>query len=127
MECVYKDVVPISTREPMSANDKALNFFFFAAEVNDAKVAELKAAYILAEARLKRGSRIDVWVDDRFWAARIMTVGKTGFKFRYCCKSGAEYGFVNRADFQTQWRFPVDNARQVVFAEALKKVMDPAA
>jgi hypothetical protein len=40
--------------------------------VNDAKVAELKAAYILAEARLKRGSRIDVWVDDRFWAARIM-------------------------------------------------------
>ena len=109
----------------MSANDRALNFFFFVAEVNDAKVAELKAAYILAESRLKRGSRIDVWVDDRFWAVRIMAVGKFRYRFRYCCKTGAEYGFVDRADFQTQWRFPVDNARQIVFAEALKRVMGP--
>ena len=125
MACIYKSIHSIPTREPMSANDRALNFFFFVAEVNDAKVAELKAAYILAESRLKRGSRIDVWVDDRFWAVRIMAVGKFRYKFRYCCKTGAEYGFVDRADFQTQWRFPVDNARQIVFAEALKRVMGP--
>jgi hypothetical protein len=110
----------------MSANDRALNFFFFVAEVNDAKIPELRAAYILAESKLRKGSRIDVWADNRFWAARIMSVGKSGFRFRYCCKFGSEHGYVKRSDFQTLWRFPVDNAKQVVFAKALKKVMDPA-
>ena len=111
----------VIVRNAMSTN-RALDLLFFAAEVNAAHVSDLKAASILAESMLHRGSRIDVWADDRFWAARIMSINQKGFEFRYCCKFGSERGFVKRKHFQTRWRFPVDNARQIVLAEALKKV-----
>ena len=105
---------------------KALDFLFFAADVNDANKSDLRAALILAESKLQRGSRIDVWTDNKFWAARIMAVTSNGFQYRYCCKFGSERGFVNRKHFQSTWRFPVENPRQMVLAEALKTVTDPA-
>jgi hypothetical protein len=55
-----------------------------------------------------------------------MSINQKGFEFRYCCKFGSERGFVKRKHFQTRWRFPVENARQMVLAEALKKITDPA-
>ena len=108
------------------SHSRALDFLFFAAEVNDAEVKDLKAALILAESKLQRGSRIDVWSDNKFWAARIMAVTRNGFQYRYCCKFVSERGFVKRKHFQTTWRYPVENPRQMVLAEALKNVMDSA-
>ena len=109
----------------MSCN-KALDLLFFAAEVNHTNALELQAASILAESKLRRGSRIDVWMDGKFWAARITSIDKKGFVYRYCSRFGSEGGFVKRKHFQTTWRFPVDNARQIILAEALRRVMDPA-
>jgi hypothetical protein len=58
------------TEQHMSLN-KALDFLFFVAEVNDADAMDLEAASILAESKLRKGSRIDVWADGKFYAARI--------------------------------------------------------
>jgi hypothetical protein len=101
-----------------------LEFMFFVAEVRDANVSDLRAALILAESKLAKGSRIDVWADTKFWEARITSIRKTGFAFKYC--GGMECGYVKREHFQTMWRFPVENARQVVLAEKLEKVTNPA-
>ena len=101
-----------------------LEFMFSVAEVRDANVSDLRAALILAESKLAKGSRIDVWADTKFWEARITSIRKTGFAFKYC--GGMECGFVRREQFQTMWRFPVENARQVVLAEKLEKVTNPA-
>jgi hypothetical protein len=103
------------------SSNKALDFMFFVAEVSKADASDLEAASILAESKLRKGSRIDVFVEDQFWAARITTVHKNGFTFRYCCKYSVGGGFVKRKHFLTKWRFPVETARQVVFAEALQK------
>jgi hypothetical protein len=112
----------------MSLRSKALDFLFFVAEVNDADAMDLEAASILAESKLRKGSRIDVWAEGKFYAARITAVHANGFTFRYCCRSGNEGGFVKRKHLQTTWRFPVESARQVVLAEALqKKIIVPAA
>ena len=100
---------------------QALQFLLFVAELNDAGAADLRAACILAEGKLRRGSRIDVWANDEFWAARITAVHTNGFLFNYC--GGVDGGFVRRDCFLTEWRFPVDNARQVVLAEALGKAL----
>jgi hypothetical protein len=109
-----------------SSSCKALEFLFFVAEINDeANSQDLLAASILAESKLRKGSRIDVWADGKFWAARIKSTNKQGFVYRYCCKFGRDGGFVNRRHFQSTWRFPVESARQVVFAEALGKFTDP--
>lgn len=109
-----------------SMSTRALEFMSFAADVYLADSRDLEAASILAESRLRKGSRIDVWVDGRFWAARITSINEKGFFFRYCCKYGNEGGFVKRKYFQTKWRFPVENVRQAVYAEALKKITTPA-
>jgi hypothetical protein len=101
-----------------------LEFIFFVAELHDANVLDLRAALILAESKLAKGSRIDVWADTKFWEARITAIHKNGFSFKYC--GGTEHGFVRREHFQTMWRFPVENARQVVLAEKLEKVTNPA-
>ena len=111
----------------MSLCNRALDFIFFAAEVNDANGQDLLAASILAEAKLRKGSRIDIWADGKFWAARITMVNKKGFAFKYCCKFGRVGGFVDRKHFQSTWRFPVDNARQTILAEALMKFTEPVA
>ena len=108
-----------------SCSNEALDFMFFVAEVSNSDVKDLQAASILAESKLSKGSRIDVWADDQFWAARITAVNKTGFTFKSCCKHSIEGGFVKRKHFQTTWRFPVETARQVVLAEALQMIMDP--
>lgn len=102
-------------------NNKALEFLFFVAEVNEANGQDLLAASILAESKLRKGSRIDVWADGKFWAARIKSTNTQGFVYRYCCKFGRDGGFVDRRHFQSTWRFPVESARQVVLAEALGK------
>ena len=94
----------------------------FAASTLLADVQDLEAAAILAESKLGRGSRIDVWAEDQFWAARITRMNEKGFFFRYCCKYGKDGGFVKREHFQIKWRFPVETPRQIVFAEALKKI-----
>ena len=106
---------------------KAVEFMCFFAEVTLAEAEDLRAASILAQLRLKKGSRIDVWAENQFWAARIKSVSEKGFTFRYCCKYGRDGGFVKRKHFQTTWRFPVENMHQIVLAEALQKVMDPVA
>jgi hypothetical protein len=104
---------------------RAVEFMCYFAEMTRAETQDLRAASILAQLKLKKGSRIDVWADGQFWAARITEVSEQGFTFRYCCKYGNDGGFVERGDFQTTWRFPVENMHQVVLAEALQKVMDP--
>jgi hypothetical protein len=87
--------------------------------------ADLRAACILAEAKLCRGSRIDVWADGAFWAAKITAVRANGFKFTYC--GAFDGGFVRRDRFLAEWRFPVENARQAALAEVLALTTDPAA
>ena len=108
-----------------SHTERAVEFMCYFAEMTRAETQDLRAASILAQLKLKRGSRIDVWAEDQFWAARITRVNEKGFTFRYCCKYGRDGGFVKRKHFQTTWRFPVENMHQVVLAEALQKVMDP--
>ena len=109
-------------RREMSPGD-ASNFLFF---VNTVKFndADLRVASILAESKLRKGSRIDVWADDTFWAARITNVSANGFGFRYCGNKAFGGGVVERKHFQKTWRFPVESRHQVVLAEALAKVMD---
>ena len=111
-----------TTNGSSSSSSKAFDFMLFAASTLLADVQDLEAAAILAESKLGRGSRIDVWADDQFWAARITRMNEKGFFFRYCCKYGNEGGFVKREHFQVKWRFPVETPRQMVFAEALKKI-----
>jgi hypothetical protein len=110
----------------MSGN-RALEFMFFVAEVNEASSEDLVAASILAESKLKKGSRIDVWAEGKFWAARIKSINEKGFVYRYCCKFGCDGGFVKRRHFQSTWRFPVENARQIILAEAMEKFKHPEA
>ena len=105
--------------------ERAVEFMCYFAEMNRAEARDLRAASILAQFKLKKGSRIDVWAEDKFWAARITAVNEKGFTFRYRCKYGRDGGFVKRKHFQTTWRFPVENMHQVVLAEALQKIMDP--
>ncbi len=116
-----KLLAQLSERQMSTRSSKALEFMSFAADIYRADARDLEAATILAEIQLRKGSRIDVWVDGHFWAARITLVNEKGFFFRYCCKYGNEGGFVRRKHFQTKWRFPVETPRQVVFAEALKE------
>lgn len=104
---------------------RAVEFMCFVAEMTRAETQDLRAASILAQGGLRRGSRIDVWADGQFWAARITAVSEQGFTFRYCCKYGNDGGSVERRDFQNTWRFPVENMHQIVLAEALQKIMDP--
>lgn len=111
----------------MCSRSKVLNFLFFVAELNGAEARDLEAASILAESKLSKGSRIDVWAEGKFYAARITSVTKKGFTFKYCCKHGNEGGFVKRKHFQSTWRFPVDTAREMVYAEALQKITRSAA
>ena len=106
---------------------RAVEFMCYFAEMARAETQDLLAASILAQGGLRRGSRIDVWADGQFWAAKITAVSEQGFTFRYCCKYGNDGGFVERRDFQDTWRFPVENMHQIVLAEALQKVMDPVA
>jgi hypothetical protein len=103
------------------SSEEALDFLFFVNELNAADAISLRAATILAEAKLNKGSRIDIFADGTFWAAKITSVSADEFAFRYC--GVAEGGSVHRKDFHKTWRFPVEDARQVALAEALAMVM----
>ena len=108
------------TFERMSS-EEALDFMFFVNELNDAEATRLKAATILAEAKLGKGSRIDVWAEEKFWAAEITSVSTNTFNFRYC--GVKESGSVHRTDFNKTWRFPVDTADQAAIADAIASAL----
>lgn len=110
-------------RRIIMSSDEALDFMFFVNALNEAEATSLRAATILAESKLGKGSRIDIFADGTFWAAKITAVSADEFAFKYCGKGVVEAGSVHRKDFHKTWRFPVENTRQVVLAEALAKVM----
>ncbi len=104
----------------MSSDDELrTSFLLFLSELEEAELARLKCAFILAESKLAKGSRIDVFAKKQFWEARITEASHEGFEFKYIGKKVTERGFVRRKDFHETWRFPVKTARQVARVKVL--------
>jgi hypothetical protein len=108
------------TFERMSS-EEAFDFMFFVNELNDADATRLKAATLLAEAKLRKGSRIDVWAEDRFWAAKITSVSANKSPLKNC--GVRESGSVNLTDSHKTWHFPVDTVDQAAVADAIASAL----
>lgn len=64
------------------------------------------AAAVLAMGMLRAGSRVEVWADGCFWAARVTRRGVRGVGFVFD-NTRNERGFVHFGDFLSRWRFPL--------------------
>jgi hypothetical protein len=95
------------------------SFLLFLSELEKAELARLECAFTLAESKLAKRSRIDVFAEDKFWEARITKASRKGFAFKYIGKKVIDHGFVRRKDFLETWRFPVKTARQVARVKIL--------